>query len=62
LAESDYFRAGLAQSVGLDKSADFPAIVDEFLTRAGKFLDDVEQQDRITMVQSGAVALNRFQG
>jgi hypothetical protein len=62
LPESRHFREALALSLNLDSGADYSAIADEFLSRAERLLEDVEQQLGLSPVKWGPVSLTEFVG
>jgi hypothetical protein len=61
IPESDCFREGLAQYLGLPKErADYCSIAEEFLNRAERFLQDVSKQPMMSGVKPGRVSLFEF--
>jgi hypothetical protein len=58
LPESDAFRKGLAEFIGLEKDADYCEITFRFVDIACKFLTKVEMLPGLSRVRPGTVSLN----
>ena len=58
LPESPALKDGLANSIGLDKNADYCDIVERFVDIASDFLADVQNRTELSPVRWGPVSLN----
>jgi hypothetical protein len=61
VAESGYFRQGLAESINLAKDADYCVIAETFVDLAGQFVENVRQKTSLAQITS-TVSLVDFAG